>query len=74
MKNALIIKTLANTEGDKFFLEMLRTKCVRSNRYTEWKMPDKVEKILNINKHLFCVNKGKFAIFFNFINENFKNS
>ena len=35
-------------------------------------MADKVETILNVNKQLFCVKKGKFAIFFNFFNENFK--
>ena len=37
------------------------------------KSENKVEK-LNVNKHLFCVKKGKFAIFFKFFNENFKNS
>ena len=34
---------------------------------------DKVEK-LNVNKYLFCVKNGKYDIFFNFFNENFKNS
>ena len=36
----------------------MRTKCVRSNRYTEGKLADKIEK-LNVNKHLFCVQTGK---------------
>ena len=45
-----------------------------TDRYTKWKLADKVEK-LNVNKHLFCVKKmGKFGIFFNFFNEKFKNS
>ena len=34
---------------------------------------NKVEK-LNVNKHLFCVKKKKFALFFKYFNENFKNS
>ena len=29
-----------------------------TDRYTDWKLVDKVEK-LNINKHWFCVKKGK---------------
>ena len=36
-------------------LQVLLTKCVRSNRIQS---ENKVEK-LNVNKHLFCVKKGE---------------
>ena len=56
--NADNIKTLANVEGEKNMLSVLLIKCVRSNRYIECKLVDKVKK-LNVNKSLFCVKKGK---------------
>ena len=31
-------------------------------------------KVGNVNKHVFCVKKGEYSIFFNLFNENFKNS
>ena len=47
--NLVVWKTLKAA-----LLIFLRIKCVRSNRYTGWKLADMVEK-LNVNKHLFCV-------------------
>ena len=49
---------LANLEEKKDEDVVLRSKCVRSNRYTVWKLADNVEK-LNVNKTLFCVKKRK---------------
>ena len=74
MKNALNIILLANLEGEKRCRWRCGSECVRSNRYTEWKLVDKVET-LTVTKQLFCVKKnGKFGIFFNFFNEHFKDS
>ena len=50
-------------------MKFLGRKYVRSNRYTVWKLVDKVEKFI-----YFVLKNGKFGIFFNFFNENFKDS
>ena len=46
--------------------EVLRRKCIRSNRYTDWKLADKVEK-LNVNKHLFYFKKTENLEYFWFL-------